>query len=83
MSKTLKAWKANRERKKLERLGKKGKLVSGQYLTKSSKKNEYNVESGDTHKKVKDPKKIVKSSRGHVEDRTYKVSKKGKIKKEM
>lgn len=69
----LRQWKRNR-------LANKGKLVASEYMTKTGE-GTYSVESGAKHghTKVTDPKNKVTGETGTQ----YKVSRKGKIKKQV
>ena len=77
----LRAWKDRRKINQLARLTEKGKVVSSQYMTKTGE-GTYSIDSDNsnpTHTTVTDPK-------GKVTGETstdYKVSRKGKIKKQL
>jgi len=81
MSGLLKAWKEKRKAKQRARLGEKGKLVASEYMKKTGE-GTYSVEPGAKHghTTVTDPKNKVKKSNHPTQ---YKVSRKGKIKKEV
>ena len=77
----LKAWRDKRNKKRLARLTEKGKVVASQYMTKTGK-DTYSIDpdnSNPYHTTVTDPKGKVTGGTSTQ----YKVSRKGKIIKEV
>ena len=68
--------------KRRNRLSKKGKLIASEYMTPTDEENVYDVEEGGVHSSVFDPKGVV-TNPVEGSGTQYKVSKKGKIKKEV
>lgn len=76
------ARKEKRAQRKRDRLAKKGKLIASEYMTPTSEKGVYDVQEGGVHSSVTDPKGVVVNPVGGSSTQ-YKVSRKGKIKKEV
>jgi hypothetical protein len=74
--------KEKRAQRKRDRLAKKGKLIASEYMTPTDEEGVYDVEKGGVHSSVTDPKGVVVNPVGGSSTQ-YKVSKKGKIKKEV
>ena len=76
------ARKEKRAQKRRNRLAKKGKLIASEYMTPTDEEGVYDVKEGGVHSSVTDPKGVVNNP---VEGSStqYKVSKSGKIKKEV
>jgi hypothetical protein len=69
----------NRAARRIARLARKGKLVASEYMTPTDEEGVYDIEEGGVHSSVTDPKGVVTGETSTQ----YKVSKKGKIKKEV